>query len=104
MSNERVHTELPKAAAAQAAIAEIEAKMAETKAAIDGIDARIEPVDAEIDALLVQQQELQARINALVPKLDEARGMPALEYLELKRKYGRLAATRMQLRATLKDL
>ena len=71
-----------------AAIKDIEAKMAEKKAAIDAIDARIVPVDAEIDALLAQQQEIQARIDALVPKLEEARGMPALEYLELKRSYG----------------
>lgn len=88
----------------QAAIREIEAKMAELKVIIDGVNERIAPVDTAIDAIIAQQQELEARAQALLPKLVEARGMPAEEYLELKRKYGRLAATRMQLRETLKDL
>lgn len=78
--------------------------MAEVKAVIDGVNERIAPVDAEIDALLVEQQELQQRIDAAAGKLTAARGMPPLDYLELKRKYGRLAATRMQLRQTLQDL
>lgn len=88
----------------QAAIREIEAKMAELKLVINGVDERVAPVDAAIDTIIAQQQELEARAQALVPKLAEARGMPADEYLELKRKYGRLAATRMQLRQTLQDL
>jgi chromosome segregation ATPase len=87
-----------------AALQEIEAKMAELKAVIDGVDARLVPVDAEIDALLEEQQKLQRAIDIAAEKLAAARGMPPAEYLELKRKYGRLAATRMQLRQTAKDL
>lgn len=78
--------------------------MAELKAIIDGVDARLAPVDAQIDALLEEQQKVQRAVDLAVLKLNEARGMPPAEYLELKRKYGRLAATRMQLRQTAQDL
>lgn len=82
-----------------ATLEQIERKMAVHKATIDAINERIAPVDAEIDALLEQQQAIGRQIDALVPKLAEARGMPADQYLALKREYGQLASTRMQLRS-----
>jgi hypothetical protein len=88
----------------QKAIKELELKMAELKAQIDAIDARIVPVDAEIDALLAEQQVLQQRIDAAAAKLTAARGMPAKEYLALKKRYGELASTRMQMRRAAKAL
>lgn len=85
----------------QDTINRIEQRMASLKGQIAEIDARVAPVDAEIDALIEQEQAIQARIREATARLAEARGLPADEYLKLKRTFGQLAATRMQLRTTL---
>lgn len=86
----------------ETAAAALAAKMAPLAALIDTINERLAPVDAEIDALIAQQQALQAKIDVLVQRLATARGMGAQEYLELKRRYGEIAARRMAILAELK--
>lgn len=79
-------------------IAEIESEMATAKARIDEIAASVAPVQADLDKLVEQEQALRAKIAAKVAERDAVRGDPQ-EWLALKRRYGVLASTRMQLRA-----
>lgn len=88
----------------QHAIEALEVKIAAKRAQFAVIDKNIEPVDAKIDRLLVKQQAIQKEIDDAVGELESARGMPAQEYLDLKREYGMLCATRMQMKAALKSL
>lgn len=85
----------------KAALVELEAKIAEAGAAIAAHDERIKPGDAAIDALLDEENALKARIVEAVKARDAMRGMPVEDYLALKQRYGRLCATRMQLKATI---
>lgn len=84
-------------------LTQIESRMAGMKAEIDVINARMEPIDAEIDALIEQEQAIRARMAEATERLNQARGEPQA-YLKLKREYGVLAATRMQLRSALPAL
>jgi len=85
----------------KAALVELEAKIATLGEQIAEHDENIASGDAAIDALLEEENALKARINAAVTARDELRGMPIEDYLALKERYGRLCATRMQLRATI---
>lgn len=87
----------------QNTLAQIEQRMAEKKAEIEAIDARMAPVDAEIDRLIDQQQALESQVQEATGRLNAARG-DAEAYLKLKKDYGVLAATRMQLRKTAPTL
>lgn len=87
----------------QDAIAEIEVKMAGLKAEIDAKNASLAPLRAELDALNAEEQALRARVAAKVAEINAARG-DAAAWVELKRKLGVLASTRMQMRAALKAL
>lgn len=87
----------------QAGIEQIERKMAEVKAAIDAGNAAVAPHRAELDALLAEEQALRQRIAAKAAEINAARG-DGQAWIDLKKKYGVLAATRMQMRAALKAL
>jgi len=78
-------------------LTEIEGKMAEKLAQIDEIRARTAPIDAEIGALVEQEQALQVQIREATVRRNAARGDPEA-FISLKREYGVLASTRMQLR------
>lgn len=77
--------------------------MAELHARIEAGNAKRAPIRAELDALIAEQQQLQARVDAKAAELNVAAGDPA-EWVELKRAYGMLASTRMQMRAAAKAL
>ena len=82
------------------AIEEIEAKMAEVKSQIDAKAAELAPHRSKLDELLAKEQELRGAINLATEALNAARGDVGA-WLELKRKFGQLAASRMQLRTVL---
>lgn len=85
------------------AIEEIEAKMAEMKATIDAMNVKVDPLREELNALHAEAAEVQVRIDAKAAQLQAARGDGAA-WLKLKRDYGMLAATRMQMREAQKAL
>lgn len=87
----------------QAALAEIEAKMAVLQARKDVAEAARVPHRAKLDELIAQQQAIEVEVQKEVLLMNAAMG-DAQEYLDTCRTLGMLASTRMQMRAALKAL
>jgi septal ring factor EnvC (AmiA/AmiB activator) len=87
----------------QDAIREVENKMAELKAQIDAVDARLAPLKSQREALAQEQILLAEQIDAVNRAIESARG-DAQAWIDLKKEYGMLAATRMQMRSAAKSI
>jgi capsule polysaccharide export protein KpsE/RkpR len=83
----------------QNTITEIETQVAGLQALIEETRAKVAPLQAELDVLVAQEQELRQRMALKVTEISAARG--GQSWVDLKRKLGILASTRMQLRAAL---